>query len=165
MSKIRIVQIIGYCLFAIYIALIISEIVWGYLGDYRSIIFSIFLAIVSLSMIVKGVFLKSQSTLWFANTLLIYAIVMLIFDILNLDYILYNYIFILIPIISSLINIVSFHNLIYIKVIILNFTIVIPIVLSKFLHLDSYLYWIIGIVSVVIGVFVCRMVKMDKEKI
>jgi len=165
MKKIKVIEIIGFILFLIYIILVVSDLLWGYTGDFRELIFSIMLAIISLNMLTKGVFLKSQSTLWFAITLVLYAILMIIFNIFNIDYNLYNYLFILLPIIASVINIVVFHNLIYIKVIILNVTLSVPFILSKFLNLEIYWYVFIGVVSVFIGIIVCRCFKMKGEKV
>lgn len=165
MKKIKVVQIIGFVLFFVYVGLVISEFIWGYISDYRELLFSVLLAVVSINMLVKGVFLKSQSTLWFAITLVMYAILMTIFSIFNIDYNLYNYIFILLPIIASAINIVVFHNLLYIKVIILNLTLAIPFILSKFISLQTFWYYVIGVVSVLIGIIVCRCLKMKREKV
>lgn len=165
MKKIKVVQIIGFILCFVYVGLFVSDLIWGYIGDFREMLFSVLLVIVSISMLTKGVFLKSQSTLWFGITLVLSAILMLIFSIFNVDYILYNYIYILLPIIASMINIAVFHNLIYIKVIILNITIAIPFVISKIVILDVFWYFLIGVISVFLGIVVCRFIKMKKEKV
>lgn len=165
MKKIKVIEIIGTILFVIYVALVISEIIFGVMGDYRELIFSIILAVISMNMLFKGVFLKSQSTLWFAITLVLYAILMIIFSVFNIDYNLYNYIYVLLPIIASTINIVVFHNLLYIKVIILNITLVIAFVISKFTNFHDYLYFVIGGISVVVGIILCRFLKMGREKV
>lgn len=165
MKKIKIVQIIGFVLVLVYFLLIISELIVGYLKDFRELTFSILLVIVSINLLFKGVFLKSQSTLWFANVLILYAILMIVFNLLNIEYNNYIYIYILLPIISSIINIVIFHNLIYIKVIILNISLVVPFILYKFIKLDFYLYFIIGTISVLLGIIMCRFFKMKREKV
>lgn len=165
MKKIKIIQIIGFVLFFVYLGLFVADIVLGFAGEYREIVFSILLAIISINMLSKGVFLKSQSTLWFAITLVLYAIIMIVFSIYNIDYNLYNYIFILLPVISSAISIVVFHNLLYIKVIILNVTLVVPVILNKFIGVKWYWLLLIGILSVVLGIFVCRLLKVKREKI
>lgn len=165
MKRIKVVQIIGFVLFLIYITLAISDLIIGYIGDYRELVFSILLAVISINMLTKGVFLKSQSTLWFAITLVLYAILVIIFNTINVKYNTFNYIFILLPIIASVINIVVFHNLMYIKVIILNITIAIPFILSKYLKLNNIWLFIIGIVSIFIGIILCRFFKMKGEKV
>lgn len=165
MKKIKVIQIIGFILFLIYVFLVIGEIIFGFIGDYRELVFSIILALISMNMLTKGVFLKSQSTLWFAITLVMYAILMMIFSIFNIDYILYNYIYILLPIIASTINIVVFRNLLYIKVIILNLTIAVPFVVAKIIELQTFWYFIIGGIAILFGIIVCRFLNVKREKV
>lgn len=165
MKKIKVVQIIGYVLFIIYLGLIIGEWIWGYWKDFENIAFSILLAIVSLSLIYKGVLIKSSSTLWFAVSLIIYAITIIIFEYLKIDPQNYYYIFVLIPIIASLINLAVFQNLIYIKVIILNISIAIPVFLSRFLSLSIWWILFIRLISVFIGIIICRSINLDKERV
>jgi len=165
MKKIKVIQIIGFVLFLVYVSLFIADFVLGFTGDYREILFSVLLAIISINMLTKGVFLKSQSTLWFSITLVLCAIIMLIFSIFNIDYNLYNYIFILLPIISSAINIAVFHNLLYIKVIILNITLAIPFVVNKLTYLEWQWILAIGAISVFVGIIICRVLKVKREKI
>lgn len=165
MKKIRVVQIIGFILCLLYVGLFITDIIWGYIGNYKELLFSILLVVVSISLLVKGVFLKSQSTLWFAITLVLFAIFMLISNIFNMNITIYNYIYILLPIIASMINIVVFHNLLYIKVIILNITIAIPFILEKYIPIQKFWFFVVGVVSIALGIFVCRLIKMKKEKV
>lgn len=165
LKKIKVVQLIGIGLFVLYVFMILTDIIFEYLGDYANMALSVVLAIISLNMIYKGVLLRSSSTLWFALSLILFAITIVVFELLKIDPIKYYYVFGLIPIISSLINVAIFKNLIYIKVIIINITIIIPIFLMYFSSLN--MWWIagIGFMGIILGVLICRMIKMDKEKV
>lgn len=165
MKKIHIVRLIGIVLFVVYLALIILELCIGALGDYAIYILSGVMAIVSLNMINKGVLLKSSSTLWFAITLILWAIVIMVLELCGLEERGYYYVFVLIPIISSLINVAIFRNLIYIKVIIINISIIIPVFIYRFA--DFNIWWVLamGLLSIIVGIIICRMINLDKEKI
>lgn len=165
MKKVKIVQIIGIILFVIYVALIISELSFGYLGELQNLVFSVILAMVSLTLIYKGVLLKSGSTLWFAITLILYAILMIIFELLKVNVNDFYYVFVLIPIIASLINIVVFNNLMYIKVIILNISLAIPVFLISFVEIDWWLTLILVAMCLFAGIVICRLINFDKEKV
>lgn len=164
MRKIKVAQLIGIGLFIIYIGLIITDITFDYLGDYVNLSLSIMLALISLNMIYKGVLLRSSSALWFAVLLILFAITIVAFELGSVDPLEYYFVFALIPIISSLINVAIFKNLIYIKVIIINISIIIPISLMYFTGLSVWWLIVIGLVSIIAGVLVCRMIRMDKEK-
>lgn len=165
MKKIKIVQLIGLVLFVIYIALIVADLVFNYFGEYGNLILSIFLFVISLNLIYKGVVIRSGSTLWFSISLILFAISIVIFELLNVDPLRYYFIFPIIPIISSLINVAIFENLIYIKVIIINISIIIPIFIMYFTNLS--IWWImgVGVISNILGVLICRHISFDKEKV
>lgn len=165
MKKVKIVQIIGIILFVIYVALIISELSFGYLGEVQNIAFSVILAIISLTLIYKGVLLKSGSTLWFAISLILYAILLIIFELLKIYVNDFYYLFVLIPIIASLINIAVFNNLIYIKVIILNISLAIPVFLVSFVEIEWWQTLIVVAMCLFAGIVICRLINFDKERV
>ena len=165
MKKIKIIQIIGITLFIIYIGLIISDILLNYMGDYKILTLSFILALVSINSIWKGVVLRSSSTLWFSITLILISITIVIFDLNALVVENYYFIFVLIPIIASLINLAIFHNLIYIKVIILNISIAIPTIIHYFYNLKVWWNILSFGVSIVLGIIICRLWNLDKENV
>jgi hypothetical protein len=159
-----VVQLLGFILSIGYFILLILNCFFDY-GSNKDIVFSLVLAIISISLIYKGVLLKSSSTLWFSLSLILYAILILTMGILNIDYSNYHYIFALIPIIPSIINIIIFQNLVYIKVIIINITIFIPIIIKYYFTISQWLYIISFVVSIILGIIFCRCIKFDKEKV
>lgn len=165
MKRIRIVQLIEILLVLMYVALILSDLVYGLLGESRDTILSIVLAIISISLIHKGVLLKSQSTLWFSMSLVLFAITIISCQLLGVEPVGYYFIFALIPIISSIMNIAIFNNLFYIKVIILNISIAVPIVIMYFTRIELWYIVGIGVLSIVIGMIICRLLSFKKEKI
>ena len=113
MKKIRIVQFLGIVLFVAYLIVFVIDLVRGVLGDYKELIFSLFMAIIGINLIVKGVIIKSNSTLWFANVLIMMALTIAELRCLMIDVVENYYLFTIIPIIASVINLVVFKNLIY----------------------------------------------------
>ena len=155
MTKIRLVQIIGSLLFLIYVILIIAERYMKVLGDSSNLIFSVILSLVSLGLIWKGKILYSSSTLWFGLSLILYAITIVVLEIIKYDIINY-YLFVFVPIIASLIIFVIFKKLLYIKVIIFNIFLAIPIVLYNVLWLTWWWALIIGVVCIACAIVVNR---------
>lgn len=164
MSKLKKVQIIGFILFTMYIGAIILDVALDIFGDYRLIIFSVLLAIISLNLIYKGVLIKSASTMWFANTLMMFAITIIVFEIIGRDVMQYYYVFSFVPIISSLVNLAIFNNFIYIKVIIINISIIVPICVTYFVSLSIWWQIVLWTMSIIIGIIICRMMNVNKEK-
>ena len=165
MKKIKIIQIIGISLVLLYLILLISDLVWGYLGDINTLVFSVILVCIGLNLIRKGVLLKSTSTLWFAMCLIIFAICIIILKLNNQNVQDFAYLFGVIPLISSFINLALFHAKIYIKVIILNMSILVPIFTSQFLNLQWFINVGIGVMAIILGILICRNINLDKEKI
>ena len=165
MKRIRIIQIVGIVLFVIYVGLFILDLIWGVLSDFDSLILSIVLAIVSMSLIYKGVILKSGSTLWFSISLILSAIFLIIISLLNLSLGDYYYVFAILPIFASIFNLLIFGNKIYIKVIILNITILLPILVVRFYDLSIWLNILISVGSVVLGIIISRSINLSKEKV
>lgn len=165
MKKIKIIQIIGVLLVLIYLVLLISDLVWGYLGDINTLVFSVILVCIGLNLIYKGVLLKSTSTLWFAMCLIIFAICIIILKLNNQDVQEFAYLFGIIPLIASFINLAIFGTKIYIKVIILNVSILVPVFTSQFLNLQWFINVGIGLISLILGIVICRNINLDKEKI
>lgn len=165
MKKIRIVQFLGIVLFVAYLIVFVIDLVRGVLGDYKELIFSLFMAIIGINLIIKGVIIKSNSTLWFANVLITMALTIAVLRYLKIDVVENYYLFTIIPIIASVINLVVFKNLIYIKVIIINVTVIVPTMLQFLKKFD--IYWTTGmfVISVLIGVLVCRLINFDKENV
>ena len=165
MKKIKIIQIIGISLVLIYLVLLISDLIWGYLGDINTLVFSVILVCIGLNLMHKGVLLKSTSTLWFAMCLIIFAICIIILKLNNQDVQDFAYLFGIIPLIASFINLALFGAKIYIKVIILNVSILVPIFTSQFLNLQWFINVGIGVISFILGILICRNINLDKEKI
>lgn len=165
MKKIKIVQIIGLLLILTYISLFVSNLIVGYLKDLDQIVLSVVLICVSVALIFKGVLLKSSSTLWFAICLINFSILIIIFELASVDLQGYDWIFACVPLLASVLNLAVFKAKIYIKVIILNISILIPIVTTQVLSPNTWLSVIIWLVSVILGVFICRCINLDREKV
>lgn len=165
MKKIKIAQIVGIILFIIYIGLFIIDLIWGILGKLDILIFSILLAVVSIWMIYKGVLLKSGSTLWFALSLILFAILIMTLNLLGMDINDNYYIFSLIPLISSVFILLIFRYIIYIKLIILLISTIIPIFTSKFFVSTWWINAIIGSISIITGIIICRNLNLGEEKV
>jgi hypothetical protein len=163
LKKIDIVKWIGIILFFVYISILIIDIFSGFLGDYNIIVISLILSIISINSVVKGRLIKSSSTMWFAITLILFSILIVIFELKNIKPLDYYFVFSIIPIISSVINLAIFENLIYIKVIIFNISIIIPITIQYFFKLQVFLIAIVSILSIVVGILVCRQISLSKE--
>ena len=165
MKKIRIVQIVGILLFLVYVSFIIlNYFKVSIISGKETFIFSILLAVLSITLIYKGVLLKSSSTLWFALNLISYAIILLLFDIFDIKLNENYYILSLIPIIASIINLAVFGYLIYIKVIILNISIIIPVMLWQFIDINIWWLLAIALFSVLLGIIICRSIYFKREK-
>jgi len=165
LKRIRIVQIVSIALIMVYITLLIVDIAIYELGDWKDLAFTLLLAGIAVNMIFKGVLIKSQSTMWFAVTLALSAITLILFVLNGEDGAEYYYIFSFLPIISSVINLAIFGNLIYIKVIILNISIIVPIILSYFVAIEILTLVVIGVCSVVVGISICRLIRTNKENV
>ena len=133
LRKITIVQVVGIVLFTVYVILLLIGLFTDVLGNWSRLVISITLALMSMNLISKGALIKSQSTLWFSVSLILYALLIVISELLKFEINKHYYVYSLIPIIPSLFNLAIFGNLIYIKVIILNITIIVPILLQYFL--------------------------------
>ncbi len=165
MKKVKILQALGYILFALYLALIIMQLSINLFGKYQDIVFSIVLATVSLNLIYKGVLLKSASTLWFAICLILYAIALVVFVLFHISFESHYYIFAFLPIIASLLNIAIFGNLLYIKVIAINISIIIPITIFRFVTTNIFVVATTAILSIALGIVICRKINIDKENV
>lgn len=163
MKRINIIKWIGLILFLFYIVLLVVDLSLDVLGDWRILVFSLVLALISTNLIAKGVIIKSSSTLWFSITLVLFAITIAIFELKSIKAFDYYYIFSLIPIISSIINLAIFQNLIYIKVIILNISIIIPVCIQYFFHLRTWIIITTLVGCIVGGIIVCRCINLNKE--
>ena len=135
-KRVKIIQIIGSLLVFVYLGLFVSNVIFGYLGALDTFIFSILLVAIGFDLIWKGVLLKSSSTLWFAICLILWAILILILKLYNQNIQEYIFVFASIPLIPSALNMIVFKNSIYLKVIIINISIIVPILLMQFLTLS-----------------------------
>ena len=165
MNKIKIVGVIGLILFIVYLSLVITEMVFHYLGEYDLIVFTILLSLISINMINKGIILKSTTTLWFAINMIIYAIIIVVMEILKVDINSITYLWSIVPIIPSLLNLMIFNNYIYIKLIIINLFIFVPLVVINYIHLNIWFEWGIIVLGLIIGMVVCRLINLDKENV
>ena len=165
MKRIRIVQFVGIALFIAYLLVFVTDLVRGVLGGYKETVFSLFMALVGVNLLVKGVLIKSNSTLWFANVLITMSLTIVVVSLVGLEITKVYYMFTIIPIFASVINLIVFKNLIYVKIIIINITIIVPAVIQFLKNLD--IYWTVGlfVISVLIGILVCRLINFDKENV
>lgn len=164
MKKVKVVGIVGFLLVLLYVVLFTSNIIWGYLGDKDTLVLSIVLICISISSIYKGAILKSSSTMWFAICLILFSIIIVIFNLFDISHKFY-YLFVFIPIISSVINIIIFKYVIYFKVIILNLSIAIPVVLSSLFDFQLWLNITLYVSIILLGIIICRLIYFRKEKI
>ncbi len=148
-----------------YIGLLIFNIITGIGGDYYQFAFTIILALIGFNLIYKGIVIKSSSTMWFANNLILMAIALMVMSLLKLDMTNYIFVFASVSIIPSIINLIVFNNLIYLRLIIINIFVLIPLIIQYFMNFE--VSWFVGlmVVSLVIGMVVCRLMNFGKEKI
>lgn len=165
MKRIRFVQFLGILFFVTYIILFIVDLLRGVLGDYKDLIFSLFLSLIGINLILKGVLIKSNSTLWFANVLITLSLTIVLLELFELNIVDYYYLFTIIPILASVINLIVFKNLIYVKVIIINITVIIPTILQFLNKFNLYLAMCVFVISILVGVLICRLINFDKEKV
>ncbi|HBO48215.1 MAG TPA: hypothetical protein DD614_00015 [Clostridiales bacterium] len=164
-KRVRIIQIVGLILVFVYLGLFVSNLVFGYMGSLDTFIFSIILVAIGFDLIYKGVLLKSSSTLWFANSLILFAILIIILKLEKQNLLDFVYLFALIPVLPSILNLAVFKNTIYIKIIILNLSIFIPILIQFVFSPKFWLMLIIWLFSVTLGIIICRNLKFGKEKV
>ena len=101
------------------------------------------MALIGINLLIKGVIIKSNSTLWFANVLIALSLTIVILEYLSLDINENYYLLTFVPILASVINLIVFKNLIYVKVIIINVTVIIPTILQFINEFDFY--WTAGL--------------------
>lgn len=164
MKRIRIVQLLGFLLVLIYAILFVIDAKFGLLKDMGRWIFSLLIVLIGINLICKGAIISSSSTMWFANNLIFVAIAIVVIDYLQLDINNYIIVFSVIPIIPTLINLIILKVKIYVKVFILNVSIIIPVIFFQFAWLEWYWILIVAIFSLSLGIFVCRNIDLDKEK-
>lgn len=161
-KRVKIIQIIGSLLVFVYLGLFVSNVIFGYLGALDTFIFSILLVAIGFDLIWKGVLLKSSSTLWFAICLILWAILILILKLYNQNIQEYIFVFASIPLIPSALNMIVFKNSIYLKVIIINIFIIIPILLMQFLTLRWWWLVLIATASVGASIAICRFIGLKR---
>ncbi len=164
MRKIRAIKYLGIILSIIYLFVIVVAYYTEYISGTENLIFSVLLAVLSLFSCFKGSMIRSFSTLWFGITLILYALLIIIFEVKNFSYSEYIYVFAFLPIITSLIFI-CFRKLNYIKVMIINLSIAIPILLSNIFEIKIGLNIAIFSVSILVGIIVCRLINTHREKV
>ena len=165
MKRIRVVQVVGIVLFVAYLLLFIADMLRNVLGNYKEIILSVLISLIGVNLLVKGFLIKSNSTLWFANVLILMSLTIALLEFLKFDIVNYYYLFTIIPMIASVINLIVFKNLIYIKVMIINFTVIVPTVLQFIYKFDIYLMTLMFVISILIGILICRMINFDRENV
>lgn len=165
MKKIRFVQAVGVVLFLGYILLLVIDVFKGFLGNYYQLILSLIMAIIGFNLLFKAVIIKSSSTIWFAIVLISMSVVIITMSLYRIEIEKLYYVFAIIPLFASLLNLIVFNNLIYIKVMIINATIIVPMIIQQFYTLGNY--WSIGlfVISILIGIIICRVINFDKEKV
>lgn len=163
-KRVKIIQIIGSLLVFVYLGLFVSNVIFGYLGALDTFIFSILLVVIGFDLIWKGVLLKSSSTLWFAICLILWAILILILKLYNQNNQEYIFVFASIPLIPSALNMIVFKNSIYLKVIIINISIIVPILLMQFLTLSWWWLVLMATASVVVSIVICRFIGLKRGR-
>lgn len=163
-KRVKIIQIIGSLLVFVYLGLFVSNVIFGYLGALDTFIFSILLVAIGFDLIWKGVLLKSSSTLWFAICLILWAILILILKLYNQNIQEYNFVFASIPLIPSALNMIVFKNSIYLKVIIINISIIVPILLMQFLTLSWWWLVLMATASVGVSIVICRFIGLKRGR-
>ena len=163
-KRVKIIQIIGSMLVFVYLGLFVSNVIFGYLGALDTFIFSILLVAIGFDLIWKGVLLKSSSTLWFAICLILWAILILILKLYNQNIQEYNFVFASIPLIPSALNMIVFKNSIYLKVIIINIFIIVPILLMQFLTLSWWWLVLMATASVGVSIVICRFIGLKRGR-
>ena len=163
-KRVKIIQIIGSLLVFVYLGLFVSNVIFGYLGALDTFIFSILLVAIGFDLIWKGVLLKSSSTLWFAICLILWAILILILKLYNQNIQEYNFVFASIPLIPSALNMIVFKNSIYLKVIIINIFIIVPILLMQFLTLSWWWLVLMATASVGVSIVICRFIGLKRGR-
>lgn len=163
-KRVKIIQIIGSLLVFVYLGLFVSNVIFGYLGALDTFIFSILLVAIGFDLIWKGVLLKSSSTLWFAICLILWAILILILKLCNQNIQEYIFVFASIPLIPSALNMIVFKNSIYLKVIIINISIIVPILLMQFLTLSWWWLVLMATASVVVSIVICRFIGLKRGR-
>ena len=163
-KRVKIIQIIGSLLVFVYLGLFVSNVIFGYLGALDTFIFSILLVAIGFDLIWKGVLLKSSSTLWFAICLILWAILILILKLYNQNIQEYIFVFASIPLIPSALNMIVFKNSIYLKVIIINISIIVPILLMQFLTLSWWWLVLMATASVVVSIVICRFIGLKRGR-
>ena len=161
-KRVKIIQIIGSLLVFVYLGLFVSNVIFGYLGALDTFIFSILLVAIGFDLIWKGVLLKSSSTLWFAICLILWAILILILKLYNQNIQEYIFVFASIPLIPSALNMIVFKNSIYLKVIIINIFIIVPILLMQFLTLSWWWLVLMATASVGVSIVICRFIGLKR---
>ena len=161
-KRVKIIQIIGSLLVFVYLGLFVSNVIFGYLGALDTFIFSILLVVIGFDLIWKGVLLKSSSTLWFAICLILWAILILILKLYNQNIQEYIFVFASIPLIPSALNMIVFKNSIYLKVIIINIFIIVPILLMQFLTLSWWWLVLMATASVGVSIVICRFIGLKR---
>ena len=165
MKKIQLVQIINLIWFCVYVVLIVLNFWVGNSNKLIESLFTILLAVISLNLIYKGKLLKSTSTLWFGLNLMIYAIMIIAFNLLKLSIFDYNWLMVLLPILPSIMIIGIFYNLIYVKVIIFNIAIAIPIIIDSIFNIDLWKVLVIALISVMLAIVISRSISIGKESV
>ncbi len=165
MKKIKIIQCIGLVFVLLYVILVTLNLGFGLLEGKSTFIFSIIIVIVGFNLLFKGAIIKSASTLWFSLNLIFGAIFIIVLEITGGD--IYQFYFVLgiIPILASLINLAILRTKIYTKVIILNVSLLIPILLIRFTKIGWLWVTIIGTITFILGIVICRNINLDKEQI
>lgn len=158
-------QILGVILTLLYLTLFISNLIWGVFRDNYTYMFSIVIIIVGINTIHKGSLLKSHSTLFFALNLILGAILIVVIEILKLEIKNFIYVFTIIPILSSVLILAILRCKIYVKVIILCMSLSIPVFVYQFTNLEWCFLIIIGVLTTITGIVICRNINFDKEKI
>lgn len=164
MRKIKIIKYVGVMLFIIYVATMVLASFSNYFGDFNVIAFTLVLALLSLHLCYKGTVLHSYSTLWFALNLVLYALLILYFEIMKIDYNGFYFLFAFLPIVPSLI-LVFLGKAGYLKVIILDLSVALPLTIFNFPTLNLWLKIGVFAFSILLGIFICKLFSLGKERI
>ncbi len=150
-------------LIILYILLIIFNNIFNIWKDYEIVYFSVLLACISIVTLYQGVLIKSFSTLWFSITMILIAVSILVIDILGyVSFFIDTIVFL--PIVSSFILLLLGRK-IYFKVMILNLSIAIPILVIRYIDIVLWLDIVIFALSILIGLILSKSIKLGEEKV
>ena len=95
--------------------------------------------------------------------MILFAITIAVLQLFKYDVDRLSYLWSIIPIIPSIINLVAFKNYLYIKLIIINIFVLLPLCIIHYISLNIWIEVAIIIGFLITSIVVCRLIKFNKE--